>query len=159
VAISSDKIVTDDVSYIKDNSEFKISRNKLTKNAQVEVGWKIKDDEEYIDWIGGKVTAAPFLINYACALFTASVYDPESLKDLKTENQQQPAEQDAELKNHLQGYTTNNLKINFLDAETSENIATCESTQAGSQNIKFTVNRTYDGMGSMFGSKIGVYEQ
>ena len=44
--ITEDKIVTDDVSYVNEDSEVTIRRNKVTRIASIEMLYKIKDEDE-----------------------------------------------------------------------------------------------------------------
>ena len=43
---TEDNLVTDDVSYVTESTEITIHRNKVTKNAEIDMVYKIKDEEE-----------------------------------------------------------------------------------------------------------------
>jgi len=154
--ITENKIITDDVSYVDGDSEVTIHRNKATKNASVAMKYKIKDEDEFTDFFGQKVTSSPFLINLTCAMFNAAVFNPESLKDLQESDD---TESENKMNSYLDGYTTNKISIEFIDAEDNQPIASCESEKAGNENIKFDVSRDYSDVGSMFGAEIGKYEE
>ena len=154
--ITENKIITDDVSYVDGDSEVTIHRNKVTKNASVVIKYKIKDEDEYTDFFGQKVTSSPFLINLTCAMFNAAVFNPEALKDLEGSEDVQT---ENKMNSYLDGYTTNKISINFIDAEDNYPIASCESEKVGNENIKFNISRDYFDVGSMFGAEIGKYEE
>ena len=61
--VTQDKIITDDVSYIEDNSEVTIKRNKVTKKASIEMIYNITEEDEYDDFFGERVTMVPMLFN------------------------------------------------------------------------------------------------
>ena len=53
--------------------------------------------------------------------------------------------------------TAKRSTLNFLDAETKEPIAKCETTGPAITDMKFTVYRQYTGP-TFFNAKIGVFE-
>ena len=154
--ITEEKIITDDISYVDGDSEFIIHRNKVTRNASVSMKYKIKNEDEYGDFFGQRMTFSPFLINLTCAMFNAAIFNPEALKDI---NDSEDFQSDDKMNSYLEGYTKNKITIEFIDAEDGELIASCESTQAGNENIKFNVFRDYTDINSMFGAEIGKYEK
>ena len=154
--ITNTKIFSDDVSYLTKDSEVNIYRNKITKKANIEMKYKIKDQDETTELLGEKTTMVPFLVNTTCSMMTAGIFDPESLEKLSGEDTT-TSKKDEQMDNYLKGYTPTDFKLIFVDAETNEKIASCESTQAGSGNIKFEVFRDYTTINSFFGSKIGVF--
>jgi len=149
--ITDNKIITDDVTYVNDSSEVTVSRNNVTKTAQIEMNYKITDEEEFDDSFGEKMTTVPFTVNVSCSLFQAAIFDPESLEGLGAEQESE----DEELDNALEGYTAKKLTINFIDAENGERIAGCVATGAGKENISYESIRSYEGIPSFFGAVIG----
>gem|GEM_PF-2245055 len=155
VSITNEKLMSDDVSYVTDVSEVTIHRNKVTKKADVDMKYKIKDQDEYTEALGQKSTMVPFLVNATCSMLTTAVFEPEKLSQLSDADK---SKEDDQMNNYLKGYTPTGFKLSFLDAETSENIASCESSQAGNNNIKFQVFRDYNNVGSILNAKIGVFD-
>ncbi len=153
--ITEDKIVTDDVSYVTDDTEVTIRRNKVTKQASIEMVYKIKDEDEYDDFMGEQMTMVPFLVNTSCSLFTTAIFDPEAFAEWEEDEK---AQKDDQMDSYLEGYTTNKITIKFVDAENNEKIANCESTKAGLENIKFDIFKDYSDVSSLFGIKIGEYD-
>jgi len=154
--ITEDKIVTDDVSYITEDSEVTIRRNKVTRIASIEMLYKIKDEDEYDDFFGEQMTMVPFLVNTSCALFTTAIFDPEAFADWEEDEK---AQKDDEMDTYLDGYTTNKITLRFVDAESNEKIANCESTRNDFENIKFEIFKDYSDVSSFFGVKMGEYEE
>jgi hypothetical protein len=155
--VTQDRIMTDDVSYIEDGTEVTIKRNKVNKKASVEMIYNIKDEDEYDDFLGEKVTMVPMMFNMACSMLTMSMFDPEGLEKLIEEGELKEGEdpKDEEMKNHLEGYTVEKISIKFIDAESREDIAYCESRMAGNENIKVDIFRDYSDVSSLFDVKIG----
>ena len=153
---TNNKLITDDITYSTDDSDVTIRRNKITKVASIEMTYKIKDDEEYTDFMDEKVTMVPYLVNMTCSLFNSAIFDPKSLEGLTNGEQQKT---DDKMDNYLVGYTTNKITMTFVDAETAEKIVTCESTKSGTENIHFDIFKDYSSVSSFFGVKMGVYEK
>lgn len=159
VLTKKDAVVAQEVSYEKDGTLFKFTKNRLSKTANVEMTYSIADDEEFTDFLGTEVTMTPFFINLLCSIVNTSLFDPESLEESSDENQEEDVEnvtEDAEFKNALEGYSVTEFKIGFKDKETDEQIATCQSNQKGFENIKFNATRDYSEYSSFFGHQIGV---
>lgn len=160
VTTKKDTVVTQEASYVKDGNTFKFTKNRVTRTAEVDVEYGIADSEEYVDFLGEQVTMAPFFVNLICSTFNAALFDPESLKEASesaaTEDQPDDVTQDEEFKNALEGYKVANFQMNFVDAESKEKIADCESSQKGFESIKFAAHRDYTQTSSMFGHQIGV---
>lgn len=155
--VTQDKIITDDVSYIEDGVEVTIKRNKVTKKASVEMIYNIKEDDEYDDFLGEKVTMIPTIFNMTCSMLTMSMFDQGRLEKLIEDGELNKSEdpKDEEIKNHLEGYTVEKISIKFIDAESGEDIAHCESRMAGNENIKVDIFRDYSDVSSLFDVKIG----
>jgi len=146
------KIVTDDVSYIEKDSEVTVHRNKITKNATVDIVYKIKDSDEYSDFLGTKVTMVPMLFNLTCSTLNSGIFQPEqSTQATSTDG----GKVDEKMKGYLTGYTPKKISLEFLDAEDGQKIASCESEQAGNQNIKVNIIRDYKDVASFMNVKIG----
>jgi len=154
--ITDNKILTDNVSYVDGDSEITIHRNKAIKKASVSMNYKIKDEDEYGDFLGQKMTFTPFLINITCAMFNTAIFNPEALEETRENDDSEI--NDNKMNSYLEGYETNKISINFIDAEDNKPIASCESVQAGNENINFDISRDYSEIGSMFGAEIGKYE-
>jgi hypothetical protein len=152
VKTTDNKIVTDDVSYIEKDSEITIHRNKITKTATIDITYKIKNEDEYSDFLGTKVTMVPMLFNLTCSALTTGIFQPEQTAQATSTD---GTKVDEKMKNYLTGYTPKKLSLNFIDAEDNQNIASCESEQAGNQNIKVNITRDYKDVGSFMGVKIG----
>lgn len=146
------KIITDDVSYIEKDSEVTIHRNKVTKMATIDIIYKIKNEDEYSDFLGTKVTMMPMLFNLTCSALTSGIFQPEkTIRATSTEG----TGVDEKMKSYLTGYTTKKVSLKFIDAEDGQSIASCESEQAGNQNIKVDIIRDYKDVNSFMGVKIG----
>ncbi len=162
VTTKKDVIVNQEVSYEKDGNLFKFVKNRLNRTVGIEVNYNIDDKAEFTDFLGQKMTMAPFLINMLCGLFNQGSFDPESLKEASksadTEKSKNLTEDD-QFKNALDGYKVADFKIEFKDKESGDDIAACQSNQKGFENIKFTTTRDYSGYGSFLGSKIGILEE
>ncbi len=161
VKTKRDMIVSDDVSYVEDNSEVLIKRNKLTKKSAIHMTYSISENEEYDDFLGERVTMMPMLFNMTCSMLTMSIFDPEGLEKMFEDGVFQKSEtpKDETMKNYLDGYTTEKISIKFIDAENQEEIAYCESTEAGNENIKVKVSRDYSDVKSLFGVEIGKFNK
>ena len=156
VTTKKDAVVTQEVSYEKDGTTFKFTKNRLTKSANIEMQYGIPDKDEYGDFLGNKVTMAPFLINLLCSTLNQAFYDPQKPQEASQDaSQAAKLTEDSEFKSALEGYKVTDFKMEFKDKETNEFIATCQSSQKGFENIKFTVVRDYSGVDSFFGQKIG----
>ena len=59
------------------------------------------------------------------------------------------------MKGFLDGYTTEKISIKFVDAKTGEEIAYCESKEAGNENIKVRISRDYGDVQSLFDVEMG----
>ncbi|MBI2551319.1 hypothetical protein HYV73_03155 [Candidatus Uhrbacteria bacterium] len=156
VSVTNEKLISDDVSYVTADTEVSIARNKITKNANVSMKYKIKDQDEFTELFGQKITMVPFLVNTTCSMLTTALFEPEKVDQLSDDEKNK---QDNQMESYLKGYTPTGFKLSFIDAETNENIADCESGQAGNKNIKFVTFRDYSGVDSIFRSKIGVFEE
>lgn len=152
VKATDNKIITDDVSYIEKDSEITIHRNKITKAATIDMTYKIKNEDEYGDFFGTKMTMVPMLFNLTCSAFTAGIFEPKpSAQSTSTDE----TKVDDKMKSYLTGYTPKKISIKFIDAEDGQDIAYCESEQAGSQNIKVKITRDYKNVASFLGVKMG----
>lgn len=157
VLTKKDAVVAQEVSYEKDGTLFKFTKNRVTKTASIGIQYSLSDKDEFGDFMGTKVTMAPFMINLLCGTLNQAFYDPQkAVETSKDASQAAKLTEDSEFKNALEGYKVTDFKMEFKDKESSESIATCQSSQKGFENIKFTTVRDYSGYGSFFGQKIGV---
>jgi hypothetical protein len=161
VLTKKDAIITQQTSYEKDGTLFKFTKNRISKTANVEMQYGISDKDEFTDFMGEKITIAPFLINFLCATLNTAFYDPESLKDATSsaqanEDKAKNITEDSQFKSSLEGYKITDFKLEFKDKESNEQIASCQSYQKGFGNIKFVTVRDYSGYSSFLGQKIGV---
>lgn len=130
ILTQKDAVVTQEVSYEKDGTLFKFSKNRLTKTATVEMEYGLTDSDEYTDFLGEQVTMAPFFINLFCGVFNQAMFDPEALEELsEDEEEAKNITEDQQFKNALEGYKISQFRIQYKDSESDENIASCESTQ------------------------------
>ncbi len=159
VLTKKDAIVTQQTSYEKDGTLFKFAKNRISKTASVEMQYGIPDKDEFTDFMGEKITIAPFLINMLCGTFNNAFFDPEKLHEATDSANKDKAKnltEDSQFKSSLEGYKVTDFKLEFKDKESNEQIASCQSTQKGFENIKFATVRDYSGYGSFLGQKIGV---
>ncbi|MBP9758986.1 hypothetical protein KBD45_04790 [Candidatus Dojkabacteria bacterium] len=154
ITTKENKITNETVTYNKDNLSYVINKNLITKTADLKIAMTFTDKEEYTEFLGTQVTMAPFMINMMCNMMNKGFFDPESLNDDRGDNEQ--TVKDPELTNYLEGYKINKYQIDFIDKETTESIASCESSKKGWENISFIVNKDYGSEPTLFGSKIGV---
>jgi hypothetical protein len=160
VTTKKDALVIQEVSYEKDGTVFKFTKNRMNRTAIVNMRYALSDTDEFGDFMGSKVTMAPFMINYLCSVINQAFYEPQALQnDTKDASQAAKLTDDSEFKNALGGYTVSEFKIDFVDKESSEAIASCQSARKGFENIKFTAVRDYSKYDSFFGQKIGVAEK
>src|SRR5579864_3454136 len=66
VTLKKDDIVTQQTSYVKDGNLFTFTKNRITKTATFAMVYTLADKDEFSDFMGTKVTTAPFLINFLC---------------------------------------------------------------------------------------------
>jgi len=162
ILVKKDAIITQQVSYEKDGILFKFTKNRITKTASMDMVYSLADKDEFTDFMGSKLTTAPFLINFLCGTLNTGFFDPEKLKEASdsasTDKIKDPTE-DNQFKNYLEGYKVSDFKIEFKDKESNEQIATCQSNKKGFENIKFVTIRDYSGYDSFFGQKIGVTQE
>lgn len=157
VTTKKDTVVTQEVTYEKDGTVFKFTKNRVSKTATVEMKYGISDKDEFTDFLGSKVTMAPFFINLLCGSLNRAFFDPESLNEAtEGADKAKNLTEDNQFKSALEGYRVSDFKIEFMDKESNEQIATCQSSQKGFENIKFIVTRDYSAYGSFLGHKIGV---
>lgn len=160
VTTKKDALVAQEVSYEKDGTVFKFTKNRVNRTALINMQYPIADKDEYSDFMGTQVTMAPFMVNLLCGMLNQAFYDPQALqKASKDASQAAKITEDSEFKNALEGYKVAEFKIDFKDKETNEPIASCQSGQKGFENIKFTVVRDYSKVASFFGQQIGVVQK
>lgn len=160
VTTKKDALVAQEVSYEKDGTVFKFTKNRVNRTAIISMIYPLADKDEYSDFMGTQVTMAPFMVNLLCGMLNQAFYDPEALQEAsKDASQAAKITEDSEFKNALEGYRVSEFKIDFKDKETNEPIASCQSSQKGFENIKFTAVRDYSKVGSFFGQQIGVMQK
>jgi|Deesub1362A_J573_1020465.scaffolds.fasta_scaffold01962_15 hypothetical protein len=130
-----------------------ISKNKFKKTATVDMTWYINDTEEWVDFFGEKVTAVPFIVNYACGFLALAFFNESALNELQ-ESGNVSIDRETE-KDPFEGYTFTKVSIIFKDKETDEKIAECVATGPNWEDISFKVYRDYSGKPSFFGMEIG----
>lgn len=157
VTTNKDALVAQEVSYEKDGNVFKFTKNRVNRTAIINVQYPLADKDEYSDFMGSQLTMAPFMINMLCGVLNQAFYEPEKLQEAsKDASQAASITEDNEFKNALEGYRISEFRIGFNDKETNEPIASCQSSQKGFENIKFTTTRDYSDKPSFFGQQIGV---
>lgn len=159
VTLKKDDIVTQETSYIKDGNLFKFTKNRITKTATFDMVYTLADKDEFSDFMGTKVTTAPFLINLLCGTLNKSFFDPAALQAASASSSADTSKasnvtDDNQFKNALTGYKVTEFSLDFKDK--AGEIASCQSNQKGFENIKFTVVRDYSAYNSFLGQKIGV---
>ncbi|SRR6266568_1230932 len=162
VTLKKDDIVTQETSYVKDGNLFKFTKNRITKTATFDMVYTLADKDEFSDFMGTKVTTAPFLINLLCGTLNQSFFDPAALKAAMASSSADTSKagsvtDDNQFKNALTGYKVTDFSLDFKDK--AGQIATCQSSQKGFENIKFTVVRDYSAYNSFLGQKIGVVQK
>lgn len=160
VTTKKDALVAQEVSYEKDGTVFKFTKNRVNRTAIISMLYPLADKDEYGDFMGSQVTMAPFMINLLCGMLNQAFYDPQALQEAsKDASQAAKITEDDEFKKALEGYKVSQFKIDFTDKETNESIASCQSNQKGFESIKFTVVRDYSKVASFFGQQIGVVQK
>lgn len=164
--VETNNIVTETVTYIDSENgiTYEITKNKITKNARIDMQYPIADDAESTDFLGQQITLVPFTVNLSCAMFNAAFFDPESFKDTvasfsEDDPEAQPITANEEFSTKLEGYKVTSFTMNYFDKEDNGKIAKCSSEAKGNESIKFETYRDYSSMGSFFGMEIGVYEE
>jgi hypothetical protein len=162
--VEKDRIVTETVTYIRDDISYAITKNKITKTASVKISYPIPDDDEIVDFFGEKVTMVPFTVNFSCVIFNAAFFDIEGYNEIissfgNEEASEEAITEDEEFLNKLGDYKVTEFYVDFFDAENQEKIAMCKSKEKGNENIKFEAFRDYADMKSFFGAQIGVFEE
>lgn len=145
-------LVSESLYFNEGDMEGKIIKNKLTQTATIDINSYINDSIEYVDFLGERITGAPFLINYFCVLFATAFFDETALQELQKEGNI-TTEGDEQIS--LEGYTVKSASTSFYDKETNEKIATCVSTGSEWDDIKFETYRDYSNVGSIFDAEIG----
>lgn len=163
ITMKKDDIVTQQTSYEKDGNVFTFTKNRITKTASVSMVYTLADKDQFSDFMGTKVTTAPFLINFLCGTLNQAFFDPEALKAAEASSSADATNpkdvtNDDQFKNALAGYKVTQYSIDFKDKTTNGQIAICQSTQKGFEYIKFTVVKDYSAYDSFFGQKIGVQQ-
>lgn len=167
--IKEEKGILIDTLTLGEDEQFKgkITKNKLTKVANIDFSYYINDTDEKADFLGSEVYMAPMLINMLCKIFPMGFYDPESLEDLvnnlneainefnegESEETEAKKTEDNKILNKLEGYNINNVILVFYDKETNEKIAECSSK--GKDDLNFKTYRDYDPENSFMGVEIG----
>jgi hypothetical protein len=159
ITLKKDDIVTQETSYEKDGNLFRFTKNRITKTASFDMVYNLADKDEFSDFMGTKITTVPFLVNFLCGTLNQAFFDPEALKAAIASNSADTTKatnitDDNQFKNALAGYKVSEFSLDFKDK--AGQIATCQSTQKGFENIKFTVVRDFSSYDSFLGQKIGV---
>jgi hypothetical protein len=153
-------------------SSFSLSRNKVTKEANLFIGLSIPDSEEYtVD----NEAAAPMFVNLVCEMMAAVFIEPNVLLDKMvtffdavgiplTESEKAELRQEFETEfaqnefyAFIDGYDLR-LQIIFDDAENHELIAECVTRGGEYEDIEFIAHRDYPVEGSLLGIQIGAPE-
>jgi uncharacterized protein (DUF849 family) len=160
VTTQQDSLVIQETTYEKDQTKFLFRKNRVTKTAEVEMTHAVTDADEYSEFFGEQMTTAPFLINMICGIMNQAFYNPDYAQTLAEDNKEavDNLKNDSEIKNALADYTVSNYKLNFIDAENQQAIASCQATQLGFENIQFSVQRDYSEHASFMGIEIGKTE-
>ncbi len=147
-------MITDTITF-GDEEDFygEIIKNKISQKAQIKASFKIRNEDEVIDFIGSDTYMAPFTINTMCNIINIAFFDPEELDDLEDKENIQ---EDSEMWKLLEDYEITSMEIEFIDDEDKEIIAKCSST--GKDSLKFEAHRKYNPEKSFFKSEIGVFE-
>lgn len=147
-------VITDTITF-GDEGDFygEITKNKISKKAQVESSFKISDEDEVVDFMGADVFMVPFTVNMMCNIMNIAFFDPEKLTEI---NEKESLQEDSEMWDLLKDYKVTSIKIKFIDVEDKETIAECSST--GKDSLKFKTYREYDPEKSFFKSEIGVFK-
>lgn len=162
--IEENKVITDTVTYINEDIIYKITRNKVTKNATIEMDYPIPDDVESFDFLGSQVTMIPFTVNFSCATLNAAFFDPEAYQNMvavfnDNTEETEPVTENSEFAEKLEDYTITEFQINFNDQEDKGKIAMCQSENANINEMKFEVYRDYSELGSFLSTEIGIFEE
>lgn len=153
-AVKEEKgIITDKIIFKDEHASGEISKNKLTKTATIGMTWFINDTDEWVNFIGEKVTIVPFMVNLACGLFTVAFFNETALKELQESGNMSIGEEKE--RSSLEGYKVTKASLVFKDKETNEKIADCTATGPRWEDISFNAYRDYSGMSSFFGMEIG----
>lgn len=145
-------LISESLYFNNPNMDGRIFKNKIAKTATVEMSFYINDSDEYVDFLGERMTAIPSQINIMCGLLAVAFFNQTALQELQssgditTENKEE---------NILEGYTAKSASLVFFDRETNEKIAECISTGPMWDDIKFNAYRDYSNVGSLLGEKIG----
>lgn len=160
VTTQQDSLVVQETTYEKDQTKFLFRKNRVNKTAEVEMTHAVADEDEFTDFMGDKVTMAPFLINMFCGMMNQAFYNPDYAESVSEDSKEaiDNLKNDSEIQNNLADYTVTNYKLSFVDAETQEGIATCQAQEKGFENISFDVQRDYSEYGSFMGMEIGKVE-
>jgi len=150
--VSNKKESSDDkISYLTNNGEFIIDRDKVTKEARVTIKYRIKDEDEYKE---GEIMT-PSIVMFGCVFWSNAIFDAEEMRKSVSPEANKDYEK---LAGYLEGYAPKKMKIFYIDGETNEDIATCEAVEANERNIKFEVFRDYDPSKSFLGIEIGKWD-
>jgi len=146
-------IITDKLKFSDDKTSGEITKNKLTKTAEVKMTMRLNDSEEYGDFMGEQVATAPFMINMACGLFAVAFFNQSALAELQDSGNMTIESEEDNTLNALEGYTVTKSSLEFIDYEDKTKIADCTATGGSWDYIKFNAYRKYES--SFFGMQIG----
>lgn len=147
-------ILTTKIKFKDADSEGVIKLNKLTKKAEVDFVIYLNDTEEWVEFFGENVTAAPFMVNTMCGILAVAFFNESALKEM-SQSGNITTEQGPSVLSFLEGYKVTQSKILFKDKETGENIAECIAVGPRWEDITFKAYRDYSGYPSLFGMEIG----
>lgn len=140
----------------EENAVMTISKNTLTNEATLHGDVMLADHEEWVDFLGDQVAAAPMAVNLSCYMYQSLFFAPERLEQFMEEYGGTMANTGIqEVEAFLDGAEMVEFDLMFLDLEDGEQIAACMSTGASESEITYEAFREYDVESSLLGAIIG----
>lgn len=146
-------IITDKLTFKDEHASGKISKNKITKTATIDMTYFVNDTEEWTDFTAEKMTMVPFVVNFACLTMTTAFFNDTALEELQKSGNISIGEEREE--SPLEGYKITRVSLVFKDKETNEEIADCTAMGSRWEDISFNAYRNYSGKPSYLGMEIG----
>ena len=112
---TQENLVTEKMTFEDEDVEGSITKNKLTKTAQIDMTMYVNDSTEEESSFGD-TSLMPWALNMTCHLFAEVFFNADAWEE---------ANMTSETEMSLEGYDVTRFEFDVLDRETNEKISRC----------------------------------
>ena len=127
----SENILTESIEFESEDVTGSVTKNKLTKTAEIEMTMYLNDTAEEESTFGDQ-SMIPWMLNFTCNIFAVAFFNADEWED---------ANMTSDTINKLEGYEITRFEFETLDKENGQKISDCVATSE--DDVRFTMHRDY----------------